>query len=102
MTTLASIAAAAVSCAPKQADFHYLIDEFADLKIMRYKVPGWEELSLGQKEYIYHLSEAAKYGRDIIWDQNCKWNLPVRHTLENILENYKGDRNCAEFAQFET
>lgn len=102
MTTLASIAAAAVSCAPKQADFHYLIDEFADLKIMRYKVPGWEELSLGQKEYIYHLSEAAKYGRDILWDQNCKWNLPVRHTLENILENYKGDRNCAEFAQFET
>ena len=102
MTTLASMAAAAVSCAPKQADFHYLIDEFADLKIMRYKVPGWEELSLGQKEYIYHLSEAAKYGRDIIWDQNCKWNLPVRHTLENILENYKGDRNCAEFAQFET
>ena len=96
------MAAAAVSCAPKQADFHYLIDEFADLKIMRYKVPGWEELSLGQKEYIYHLSEAAKYGRDIIWDQNCKWNLPVRHTLENILENYKGDRNCAEFAQFET
>ena len=102
MTTLASMAAAAVSCAPKQADFHYLIDEFADLKIMRYKVPGWEELSLGQKEYIYHLSEAAKYGRDIIWDQNCKWNLPVRHTLESILENYKGDRNCAEFAQFET
>ena len=102
MTTLASMAAAAVSCAPKQADFHYLIDEFADLKIMRYKVPGWEELSLGQKEYIYHLSEAAKYGRDIIWDQNCKWNLPVRHPLENILENYKGDRNCAEFAQFET
>lgn len=102
MTTLASMAAAAVSCAPKQADFHYLIDEFADLKIMRYKVPGWEELSLGQKEYIYHLSEAAKYGRDILWDQNCKWNLPVRHTLENILENYKGDRNCAEFAQFET
>lgn len=102
MTTLASMAAAAVSCAPKQAEFHYLIDEFADLKIMRYKVPGWEELSLGQKEYIYHLSEAAKYGRDILWDQNCKWNLPVRHTLEKILENYKGDRNCAEFAQFET
>ena len=100
MATVASMASA-LACTPQKAEFHYLIDEFADLKIMRYKVPGWEDLSIGQKEYIYHLSEAAKYGRDIIWAQNCKWNLPIRHTLENIIENYKGDRNCEEYAQFE-
>lgn len=100
MATVASMASA-LACTPQKAEFHYLIDEFADLKIMRYKVPGWEDLSIGQKEYIYHLSEAAKYGRDIIWAQNCKWNLPIRHTLENIIENYKGERNCEEYAQFE-
>lgn len=100
MATVASMASA-LACTPQKAEFHYLIDEFADLKVMRYKVPGWEDLSIGQKEYIYHLSEAAKYGRDIIWAQNCKWNLPIRHTLENIIENYKGERNCEEYAQFE-
>lgn len=100
MATVASMASA-LACTPQKAEFHYLIDEFADLKIMRYKVPGWEDLSIGQKEYIYHLSEAAKYGRDIIWAQNCKWNLPIRHTLENIIENYKGERNCEEYSQFE-
>lgn len=66
-------------------DFKYLVDEFADLQIMRYQIPGWDELSLQQKEYVYHLSEAAKWGRDIIWDQNCKCNLQVRHALEQIL-----------------
>jgi hypothetical protein len=58
---------------------------------MRYQIPGWEELTLQQKEYAYHLSEAAKWGRDIHWDQNCKWNLPIRHVVENILNNYDGD-----------
>ena len=98
------MAAALVSCADKAAEkgeFKYLIDEFADLKIMRYQVPGWDELSLQQKEYVYHLSEAAKYGRDIIWAQNYKHNLNIRKTLENILENYKGDRNAADFKSFE-
>ena len=71
MITIAGLAAAAVSCADKASDFKYLIDEFADLKIMRYQVPGWDDLTLQQKEYVYHLSEAAKSGRDIIWVQNC-------------------------------
>ena len=105
MITIAGMAAALVSCADKTADngeFKYLIDEFADLKIMRYQVPGWDELSLQQKEYVYHLAEAAKYGRDIIWAQNYKHNLSIRKTLENILENYKGDRSCADFKAFET
>lgn len=80
--------------------FHYLLDEFADLKVMRYQVPGWEDLTLRQKEYAYHLSEAAKYGRDITWDQYCKWNLPVRHAVEDILNEYKGDRDSEDFQKF--
>ena len=102
MVTITGLAAAMTSCADKNAEFKYLIDEFADLKIMRYNVPGWDALTLQQKEYVYHLAEAAKYGRDIIWMQNCKYNLQVRKTIENILEYYKGDRTAAEFAQFET
>ena len=81
-------------------DFHYLLDQFADLKVMRFQVPGWNDLSLRQKEYVYHLSEAAKYGRDITWDQYCKWNLPIRHVVEDILNNYEGDRECPEFQDF--
>ena len=104
MLTIVS-AASMLACAPKtedqEQDFKYLVDEFADLKIMRYRVNGWDDLSLQQKEYIYHLAEAAKYGRDIIWMQNCKYNLEIRKVLENILENYKGDRSCPEYAAFE-
>ena len=105
MITVAGLAAALVSCSDKAAqngEFKYLIDEFADLKIMRYHVPGWDALSLQQKEYVYHLSEAAKYGRDIIWMQNCKYNLQIRKALENILENYEGDRTCEDWTKFET
>ena len=81
-------------------EFHYLLDEFADIKVMRFKVPGWDALSLRQKEYAYHLSEAAKLGRDITWDQYCKWNLPIRHVVEDILNEYEGDRECADFQNF--
>lgn len=103
LLTLASVAAVA-SCADcnnkKKGDFKYLVDEFADIKIMRYQIPGWEKLTLKQKEYVYHLSEAAKFGWDIYWDQNCKDNLAVRKVLQNIIENYKGDRTCKEYNQF--
>ena len=104
MIAFAGLAASALSCGGNAAekDFKYLVDEFADLKIMRYQVPGWDGLTLQQKEYVYHLAEAAKYGRDIIWMQNNKYNIQIRKALENILENYQGDRSCAEFSQFET
>ena len=102
MVYCTGLAAAMVSCADKAAEFKYLVDEFADLKIMRYQVPGWDGLSLQQKEYVYHLSEAAKYGRDIIWMQNNRYNLDIRKVLENILENYEGDRTGEDFAKFET
>ena len=90
------------SCGSKTGDpeFKYSIDEFADIEVLRYQVPGWEDLSLQQKEYIYHLSEAAKSGRDITWDQNFKYNLEIRHLLEDILENYSGDRNSEQFQDF--
>ncbi len=87
-------------CGTKKTDFKYLTDEFADLKIIRYQIPGWDELTLQQKEYAYHLAEAAKWGRDIHWDQNCAGNIELRHVLENILENYTGDRKCEEYNQF--
>ena len=102
-----TIGAAAALCSCSQGekktqdtDFHYLLDEFADLKVIRFRVPGWDNLSLRQKEYAYHLSEAAKLGRDITWEQYCKWNLPIRHVVEDILNEYEGDRECADFQNF--
>ncbi len=105
MLVCAGCAAAMASCSQNpvqegQSDFKYLVDEFADLKIMKYKVPGWAELSLQQKEYVYHLSEAAKYGRDIIWAQNCEVNLPIRHAVEKIISDYPGDRECQDYQNF--
>ena len=102
MMLMGTAAALAGACSEKktEAPFRYTVDSFADLKVMRYQVPGWDSLSLRQKEYAYHLAEAAKWGRDILWDQNCKDNLRVRHAVENILENYKGDRSTADFEAF--
>ena len=85
----------------KETQFKYVIDEFADIKVMRYQIPGWEELSLSQQEYLYYLSEAAKCGRDILWDQNYKYNLTVRRTLENILSSFKDKRETKDWAEFE-
>ena len=92
------------SCATKEEkndDFDYTVESFADLEILRYKVPGFEELSLQQKELVYYLSEAAAYGRDILYDQNGKWNLAIRRTLEAIYQDYTGDRESADFKNFE-
>ena len=100
----AGLAATMMSCSDKAAengDFKYLLDEFADVKVMRYQVPGWDGLSLQQKEYVYHLAEAAKYGRDIIWMQNCRYNLDIRKMLENALENYQGDKTSDDYRNFE-
>ncbi len=78
-----------------------ILDTFADVQVLRYDVPGWEQLSLKQKTLIYYLSQATLAGRDIIFDQNCKWNLTVRKTCEGILGNQKIDRTTAEWATFE-
>ena len=102
MMILTGAACLMAACSEKKSEepFRYTVDSFADLKVMRYQVPGWDELTLKQKEYAYHLAEAAKWGRDILWDQNCKDNIRLRHAVERILENYAGDRECAEFQDF--
>ena len=103
MLMTSAMTALVASCGQKKEaapEFKYTVDQFADLKVMRYQIPGWEELTLRQKAYAYHLAEAAKYGRDITWDQYCAWNLPVRHVLEDILNKYQGDRSSADFEAF--
>lgn len=80
--------------------FTYFVEQFADLKILRYQVPGFDTLSLKQKKLIYYLSQAAIAGRDIIYDQNGKYNLAIRRTLEAIVETYKGDRASDDFKKF--
>jgi dipeptidyl-peptidase III len=81
-------------------EFQWQVDQFADLKILRYKVPGFEELSPRQKELIYYLSEAALCGRDIVFDQNYKHNLLIRKTLDAIVEGYRGDRTDPQWEKF--
>lgn len=100
-------AAALTACAPQKQEnptdnFNYSVEHFADLEILRYQVPGFEELTPQQKEMIYYLSQAAIEGRDILYDQNCKHNLCIRRTLEAIYENYQGDKNSADFKNMET
>jgi dipeptidyl-peptidase III len=81
-------------------DFKFLVEQFADLKIMRYQVPGFENLSLNQKELVYYLSQAAVCGRDIIFDQNGKYNLAIRRSLENIYSTYSGDKGSEDWKKF--
>jgi len=84
------------------SDFNFFLEQFSDVKIMRYQVPGFDELSLQQKKLVYYLSEAALCGRDIIFDQNYKHNLKIRRTLETIYKNFTGDRGTKEFHEFVT
>ena len=77
------------------------VDRFADIEVLRYEVPAFEELPLAQKELIYYLTEAAQWGRDILWDQNCRFNLPIRNICEAIYQNYQGDREDAQWKAFE-
>ena len=109
MITLSTAAALLSSCSggvQKQEEtvadeFAYQVEKFADLEILRYQVPGFEELSLQQRTLLYYLSQAALEGRDILFDQNCKYNLQIRRTLEAIYENYKGDRNDEQYKALE-
>ena len=93
----------AVSCSSDNSadNFKWQIDSFDDIKVLRYKVHGFEELPLQQKELIYYLNQAALWGRDIMFDQNFKYNLAIRRTLEAIYTTYDGDKECAEWKSFE-
>ena len=100
---IASVLIFSCEKAEKKADKENLgvsVDRFADLEILRYDIPGWDNLTLKEKEYVYYLSQAGYAGRDIIWDQNYKYNLTIRHALENIFENYKGDINSENWKNF--
>ena len=97
---LFTAALTAVSCGEKeqkQTEFDYNVESFADIQILRYKVDGFDELSLKQKTFIYYLNEAALWGRDILFDQNGRYNLEIRRMLEDFYQNYKGDREDKNF-----
>ena len=101
MTTSLLSAGALHAQADGKPAINYRVDRFADIEIIRYEVPGFEELSLKQKQLLYHLSEAALMGRDIVYDQNCRYNLAIRRALEAIHQEYRGDRNDARFKALE-
>jgi len=82
--------------------FQYKVDRFADIEILRYPVPGFNSLSLKQKEFIYYLSQAALEGRDILWDQHNRYNLTIRRVCEGVYENYMGDKSSDDWKNFET
>ena len=89
------------SCNQKQETFDYTVDKFYDLEILRYQVPEFDSLSLQQKTLVYHLTEAALHGRDILYDQNGRYNLRIRRTLEALYTKYQGYKNTEEFIKFE-
>ena len=100
-TLLSAAVLAAVSlnsCMTQENEkFDYNVDRFADIQVLRYQVPGFDQLTLNQKIYVYYLTEAAIYGRDILFDQHGKYNLQIRQLLENIYLNYSGDKNSADY-----
>ena len=87
---------------PTSADsFEYKVDQFADLAILRYQIPGWDELTLKEKELVYYLTQAGLAGRDIMWDQKYRHNLEIRAALENIYRNFNGEKNSDNWNDFE-
>jgi dipeptidyl-peptidase-3 len=99
-----------INCSDKKEDyympesedsFEYKVDQFADLAILRYQIPGWEELTLKEKELVYYLTQAGLAGRDIMWDQKYRHNLEIRSALENIYRNFSGDKNSDNWNAFE-
>ena len=85
-----------------EEEFTYEVDRFEDISVLKYRLPAFEQLTAGEKEFIYYLSEAALCGRDIFWDQNFKYNLAIRKTIEAIIDTYKGDRESADYKAFIT
>lgn len=85
----------------EEKTFDYTVEQFADLQLLRYVVHGFEDLSLEQKELVYYLSQAALEGRDILFDQNGKYNLVIRRMLETVYTDYQGNRADADFVNLE-
>ncbi|MFL9830661.1 dihydrofolate reductase [Flavobacterium sp. ST-87] len=85
----------------EKAPFEYVVEQFADIKVLRYQIPGWENLTLKEQKLVYYLTQAGYSGRDIIYDQNYKYNLKIRKALENIYVNYKGNKDSEDWKNFE-
>lgn len=83
-------------------DFDFNVEQFADIKVLRYQIPGWEDLTLKEQKLAYYLTQAGLSGRDIMWDQNYRHNLKIRKALENVYANYGGDKNTDDWKAFET
>ncbi|MDI1255384.1 MAG: dihydrofolate reductase [Flavobacterium sp.] len=114
LQTIAGIfvtAAVLISCNKEKTDasedkksdekFEYVAEQFADIKVLRYQIPGWENLTLKEQELVYYLTQAGTAGRDIYWDQNYKYNLTIRKALEHIYTTYSGDKNAQDWKNFE-
>jgi len=83
-------------------DFNYNVEQFSDIKILRYQISGWDNLTLKEQKLVYYLTQAGMSGRDIIWDQNYRHNLTIRKALENVYSSYEGDKNTSYWRHFET
>ena len=84
-----------------ETPFDYVSEQFGDIKVLRYQVSNWDKLTLKEKELVYYLTQAGTAGRDIMWDQNYKHNLKIRTALENIYQNYSGDKASKDWENFE-
>ena len=83
-------------------DFDFNVEQFADIKVLRYQIPGWDNLSLKEKKLVYYLTQAGLSGRDIMWDQNYRHNLKIRRALEQVYANYDGDKTTTDWTAFQT
>ncbi len=86
----------------KSANFDHNVEQFADIKVLRYQISGWENLTLKEQKLVYYLTQAGLSGRDIIWDQNYRHNLTIRKALENVYNTYEGDKTSENWKSFET
>ena len=85
----------------EKAPFEYVVEQFSDIKVLRYQIPGWENLTLNEQKLVYYLTQAGYSGRDIVWDQHYKHNLKIRKALENMYQNYKGNKTTEDWKNFE-
>ena len=83
------------------AEFNYLVEQFSDIKVLRYQIPSWDDLTLKEQKLVYYLTQAGLEGRDIMWDQNYRHNLTIRKALENVYAKYAGDKTTADWKNFE-
>ena len=85
----------------KSDDFNYLVEQFADIKVLRYQIPSWDDLTLKEQKLVYYLTQAGLEGRDIMWDQNYRHNLTIRKALESAYTGYSGDKTTDDWKNFE-